>query len=423
MRYRIFTLGCKVNSCDSDTISAVLEAGGLRRAEEDESPDLAVINTCAVTSESTRKSRQLTRHVKNLYPGCFVAVCGCFARVGEGASIPEEADAVIADTAAELTGKKILEAFTGKSSDELFPALLGTVHETRTRAALKIQDGCNRYCTYCIIPYLRGKLWSADPKDVTEKINALSSEGYREVVLTGIHIASYSFDGHGLIDLLEKVDSECSVDRFRLGSLEPVLMNEEFVSRLSRLGRLCPHFHLSLQSGSAGVLSRMKRRYSPEDYLGYMKTIRSSIPDAVFTTDIITGFPGESEEEFSETAEFVKKAGFAHVHIFPYSPRPLTPAAGMSGQLSRAEKHERLKELERVCAEVSRDVLSSFVGSQLEVLSEYVNERGLCEGYSENYLRVNFPGEDRDINRIVKVRVTALEDGMLLGEKVSDDRH
>lgn len=409
-----------MNSCDSDTISAALEAAGLAAAGEGEAPDLAVINTCAVTAESVRKSRQLTRHVRSMYPECFIAVCGCFARLEEAVDELPEADCVIRETRADLSGKAVLEAYLGRSSDGVAPALLGTVHETRTRASLKIQDGCNRFCTYCIIPYLRGKLWSASPDDVIEKINALSSEGYREVVLTGIHIASYSYEDKSLMDLLERVDSESAIERFRLGSLEPVLMSGEFVGRLSRLKKLCPHFHLSLQSGSTSVLARMKRRYSAAEYLGFMERIRKALPDAVFTTDIIVGFPGETEEEFRETCGFVRQARFAHVHIFPYSRRPGTSAADMSEQLTRAQKHARLKELESVCSEVSSEVLSDFEGKELSVLTEYINGKGLCEGYSENYLRCEFPGDSGDINRIVRARIVSSSGGILRGEKITD---
>ena len=418
MRYSIYTLGCKVNSCDSDTISSYLRAAGFEPAREGEEPDLAVVNTCAVTAESVRKSRQLTRHVRTMWPGCFVAVCGCFARMEEAKEALPEADMLISETRADTAGRMILEGFSGRSAEGMVPPLLGTVHETRTRASLKIQDGCNRFCTYCIIPYLRGKLWSASPDDIIEKMNALSEEGYREVVLTGIHIASYSYGDMGLIDVLERIDSESTVERFRLGSLEPTLMSGEFVTRLSRLRKLCPHFHLSLQSGSTSVLERMKRRYSAEDYLAFMDRIREAIPSAVFTTDIIVGFPGESEEEFSETCAFVSGARFAHVHIFPYSRRPGTPAADMPGQLSRGEKHSRLKKLEGICAEASSEVLSSFVGKVLSALPEYVNGSGLCEGYSENYLRVGFPGGEDDINRIVRVRILTSGQGLLTGEKL-----
>ena len=409
-----------MNSCDSDTISAALEAAGLAAAGEGEAPDLAVINTCAVTAESVRKSRQLTRHVRSMYPECFIAVCGCFARLEEAGDELPEADRIIRETRADLSGKAILEAYLGRSADGVAPALLGTVHETRTRASLKVQDGCNRFCTYCIIPYLRGKLWSASPDDVIEKINALSAEGYREVVLTGIHIASYSYEDKSLMDLLERVDSESAIERFRLGSLEPVLMSGEFVGRLSRLKKLCPHFHLSLQSGSTSVLARMKRRYSAAEYLGFMERIRKALPDAVFTTDIIVGFPGETEEEFRETCGFVRQARFAHVHIFPYSRRPGTPAADMPEQLTRAQKHARLKELESVCSEVSSEVLSLFAGKELSVLTEYINGKGLCEGYSENYLRCEFPGDSDDINRIVRVRIVSSSGGILTGEKITD---
>ena len=197
-------------------------------------------------------------------------------------------------------------------------------------------------------------------------------------------------------------------------------MSGEFVGRLSRLKKLCPHFHLSLQSGSTSVLARMKRRYSAAEYLGFMERIRKALPDAVFTTDIIVGFPGETEEEFRETCGFVRQARFAHVHIFPYSRRPGTPAADMPEQLTRAQKHARLKELESVCSEVSSEVLSLFAGKELSVLTEYINPKGLCEGYSENYLRCEFPGDSDDINRIVRVRIVSSSGGILTGEKITD---
>lgn len=421
MKFRIFTLGCKVNSCDSDIISSVLKLyGHSESANDDEKVDFAVINTCAVTAESERKSRQLIRKIKTQYKGAYVFACGCWSRVGNSPeeSVPE-ADLIIKHKQPEVIAREILKFLNPDIDMDFLDNLTcmgGTLSETKVRSALKIQDGCNRYCTYCIIPYARNKMSSVPMEKAVEEVKSLVIRGYKEVALTGIHIASYKDGENTLIDLIEKISSETSIERIRLGSLEPKLITEEFVTRLKKVKNFCPHFHLSLQSGSSTVLRRMHRRYSAEEYLSYCRLIKEHIPNAAFTTDIIVGFPGESEEEFNQTLDFVEKVGFSHVHIFPYSQRQGTPAADYPDQLSKSVKHERVKILSKKCDEVSNRVLSEFIGKTMNVLCEYINDDGLAEGYSENYIRTCFASDENAVNQICPVIITKVCGNMLFGE-------
>lgn len=422
MKFKIYTLGCKVNSCDSGIIAEILKNAGFEECCGDENAAINIINTCAVTAESERKSRQLIRKVRNLNPSSFVAACGCWSRVAVNINdVENEANVIIAhkkaeDTAAEIVREASLFFGLEQNVSEEGCIVSGTITEHKTRAALKIQDGCNRFCTYCIIPYARASLYSVSLEKVVSDVNELVKAGFKEVVLTGIHIASYNDEGKKLIDVIEAVASQTSIQRIRLGSLEPKLITEDFVRRLAEIKSFCHHFHLSLQSGSSTVLKRMNRRYTAEEYLSHVELIRRYMPDAVFTTDIIVGFPGETEEEFIETVEFVKKVRFANVHLFPYSRREGTPAANYPNQLSRKKKHERLKLLERVCCEVACGVLGDFVGKDLEVLTEYVNEKGLLEGYSANYLRVEAPSCGRGENEIHSAKIERTDGNMLVGE-------
>ncbi len=421
MKFKIYTLGCKVNSCDSGIIAEILKNAGFEECGDDEKAEINIINTCAVTAESERKSRQLIRRVRNANPSSFVAACGCWSRVAvDTADVEGEADVIVTHKKAEDTAEEIIKKvslFFGLEQNESAESfiVLGTITESKTRAALKIQDGCNRFCTYCIIPYARASLCSVPLEKVVDDVKELVKAGFKEVVLTGIHIASYNDGGKKLIDVIEAVSSQTAIQRIRLGSLEPKLVTEDFVRRLAEIKSFCPHFHLSLQSGSTSVLQRMNRRYTADEYLSYVDLIREYMPEAVFTTDIIVGFPAETEEEFGETVEFVKKVRFAHVHLFPYSRRKGTPAANYPDQLSRKKKHERLKILERVCNEVSLNVLSGFVGKELEVLTEYINAKGLLEGYSANYLRVEATPSGRSENEIHSVKIERLDGNILQG--------
>ena len=421
MRFFIFTLGCKVNLCDSETIASRLISAGMDRCTKPEEADLIIINTCAVTAESERKSRNSIRHYASVNPEAIIAVGGCWTRVGNREEISDGLDYIRfeqtdAEEAASFLVAKLKErGFIPEDEDVKYRE--GIYRQSRTRASLKIQDGCNRYCSYCIIPYARGRLSSMDADLLMTSCDQLAGEGFKEVVLTGIHIASYSFEGKTLTDAVEEA-SRSAIRRIRLGSLEPVFVNEDFAARTAATGKLCPHFHLSLQSGSTEVLKRMHRRYTREEYIESVRILRSHFPDATFTTDIIVGFPGESEEEFMDSVSIVEEVGFAHVHVFPFSPRRGTPAAEMPFQLTRAQKHDRVLRLMEVAERTGTEVKKNLIGRTLNVLPEYVNNSGQYVGYSENYIRCVFSSGIECINEIVPVKAVFLEGENIYCERV-----
>ena len=420
MRFFIFTLGCKVNLCDSETIASRLISAGMDRCAKPKEADLIIINTCAVTAESERKSRNSIRHYASVNPEAIIAVGGCWTRVGNREEISDGLDYICfeqtdAEEAASFLVAKLKErGFIPEDEDVKYRE--GIYRQSRTRASLKIQDGCNRYCTYCIIPYARGRLSSMNADLIRASCDQLAGEGFKEVVLTGIHIASYSYEGKTLTDAVEEA-ARSAISRIRLGSLEPVFVSENFAARTAATGKLCPHFHLSLQSGSTEVLRRMHRRYTREEYLESVRILRSHFPDASFTTDIIVGFPGENEEEFMDSVSIVEEVGFAHVHVFPFSSRRGTPAAEMPLQLTRAQKHDRVLRLMEVSEKTGSKVKKGLIGKTLNVLPEYVNESGQYEGYSENYIRCTFNSGTDCINEIVPVKAVSLKGEILYCEK------
>ncbi len=423
MKYKFVTLGCKVNACDSRIIGACLENAGYPEAADLSSAGIIIVNSCAVTAESERKSRSMLRRMKSLYPQALAAVCGCWPRVNmaEAQNI-EQADLIVAaktpvDAAAEIISFLKNTGVTAMPAAECSP-LFAHYFEDKTRAAVKVQDGCNRFCTYCIIPYARGRLTSAAPEEAVEMINEITARGCREAVLTGIHLASYDYQGNKLIDLIEKIGKETNLARLRLGSLEPVVITEEFLQRAAAVSCLCPHFHLSLQSGSDAVLRRMNRRYTADGYLRALADIRRVFPTACFTTDVIAGFPGETEEEFAETAAFIAEARFSHVHVFPYSRRRGTKAYDMPGQISNAVKHDRAVRLIALSEETAAGVYADFVGQTLALLPERVNEGGLYEGYTENYLKTTVAAEGDKRGCITPVKIISAEGCVLRGEKI-----
>ncbi|MCR4722317.1 MAG: tRNA (N(6)-L-threonylcarbamoyladenosine(37)-C(2))-methylthiotransferase MtaB [Eubacteriales bacterium] len=421
MRFFIFTLGCKVNLCDSETIASRLISAGMDRCTKPEEADLIIINTCAVTAESERKSRNSIRHYISVNPEALIAVGGCWTRVGRREEICGEPDYIFfeqtdAEDAASFILAKLKErGFTPGEEGGQYRE--GIYRQSRIRASLKIQDGCNRYCTYCIIPYARGSLSSMDADLIRTSCDQLAGEGFKEVVLTGIHIASYSSAGRTLTDAVVEAAGS-AILRIRLGSLEPAFVNEDFAVRTAATGKLCPHFHLSLQSGNTDVLRRMHRRYTREEYLESVRILRSHFPDATFTTDIIVGFPGESEEEFMDSVSIVEEVGFAHVHVFPFSSRKGTPAAKMPSQLTKAQKHERVLRLMEASEKTGAEIKKGLIGRTLNVLPEYVNSSGLYEGYSENYIRCAFASGIECINEIVPVKAKYLEGEILYCERV-----
>lgn len=421
----VLTLGCKVNQYESESMIESFKNAGYQVVESD-TADYYVINTCTVTSISDRKSRQFMRRARKANPNAVIAVVGCYSQVS-----PEQVEAieevnVVLGTNEKKDITKYLESATSTSKIVQVGEIMKTksydemsIEDTvdKTRVFMKIQDGCNQFCTYCIIPYARGPIRSRNPENIITEAKVLASKGFKELVLTGIHLSSYGLDlkTTSLIEIIETLDKIEGIKRIRLGSLEPKIITEEFVTRLSKLNNFCNHFHLSLQSGSDTVLERMNRRYSTEVYYEAVNLINKHLDKASFTTDIIVGFPGETDQEFEETCEFVKRVNFSKVHIFKYSPREGTKAAVMKEQIHGEVKTNRSHGLQDLCTDVEKKYNESFIGQVLPVLFEEVVE-GHFEGLTEGYLRVAVRSLDNIVNTIRNVRVTSYENNKLYGD-------
>ena len=425
MKYIIYTLGCKVNQYETQAMETILQQRGFDRAAPGEQADAVIVNTCAVTAESGRKSRQTIRRLRDENPGAVVAVCGCYSQLSPedvkeiGASVifgsGDHAGLVDALEKALSAGEHTVsvdEPFKRRSFERL-PA--GAV-DGRTRAMLKIQDGCVNFCTYCIIPYTRGRLRSLPLEDAAEEVRRIAAEGYREIVLTGIEVASYGVDlpgKPGLADVILVCAENAGNMRIRLGSLEPTVVTEDFCRRLSECGKLCRHFHLSLQSGCDRTLKNMNRKYGTEFFYSACELLRKYFPGCALTCDLITGFPGESEADHAATLGFIRRCGFADMHIFPYSRRPGTPADKMPGQIVNAVKNRRAHEAQRIAAEMHAEFLRRSVGGTLPVLFE-TEADGRCTGHSDTYILVS--AEGRGLRGTVRdVRITGTDGEMLTG--------
>ena len=403
MKYIISTLGCKVNQYETQAMEGFLNERGFERAVPGEIADAVIVNTCAVTAESGRKSRQTIRRLRDENPGAVLAVCGCYSQLEPdavqeigadvifGAADREKlVDAVVRACEAGEKTRDIDEPFKRREIERL-PA--GAV-DHRTRAMLKIQDGCVNFCTYCIIPYTRGRLRSLPCDEAAREAKRLATEGYREIVLTGIEVASYGVDlpgKPGLADVIEAVAAACGDMRIRLGSLEPTVITEDFCCRLAATGKLCRHFHLSLQSGCDRTLKAMNRKYDTATFFEKTELLRKYFPGCALTGDLITGFPGETEEDFNATCAFLWKCRFAAMHVFPYSRRPGTPADSMPDQCPKRVKEERAHQAQRLCDSMHRDYLRSCVGQTLPVLFES-EEDGSSTGHSDTYMPVKVKG-------------------------------
>ena len=425
-KVKFHTLGCKVNQYETEAASELFEKAGYEVLEGDFPADVYVINTCTVTSLSDSKSRQIIRRSKRENPNSIMVVMGCYSQVSaEEVADIEGVDIVIGTTERNeivdlvekfKNNKEQISIVRDIKKDKTFQPLDIKAIKNMTRAYLKVQDGCNRYCSYCIIPYARGNIRSRDPKDVIAEVEKLSQNGYKEVVLTGIHVASYGkdLDNFDLLKLIEVIHPIEGIERIRLSSLEPRLITEEFLQGVSKLPKFCDHFHLSLQSGSNTVLQRMNRKYTREDYLETVERIRRYYPQAGITTDIIVGFPGETEEEFQETLDLVKKVAFSRVHVFKYSIRKGTPAATMKGQVDGKIKNSRSQDLIALTEALRADFERSFIGKDMEVLVERKTD-GLYHGHSTNYVEVFFTGQGDYFNKLVEVEITDFIDGKLRG--------
>ena len=426
MKYIIATLGCKVNQYETQAMETLLRAKGHEPAAEGEQAGLVIVNTCAVTAESGRKSRQLIRRLRDENPEAALAVCGCYsqlspesarelgAKVIYGAALRQKFVEAAERAALEGVGEENVDAPFKRRDFECLPA--GAV-SGRTRAMLKIQDGCVNFCSYCIIPYTRGRLRSLPLEEAARQSRELAAQGYRELVLTGIEVASYGVDlpgKPGLADIVETVSESCGDMRLRLGSLEPTVIDEDFCRRLAATGKLCRHFHLSLQSGCDVTLKAMNRKYDTARFFEAVQLLRKYFPGCALTGDLICGFPGESEADHAQTLEFIEKCGFAEMHIFPYSRRPGTPADKDPRQLTNAVKSRRTKQAQQVAERSRLAYMQQALGTVLPVLFESGDE-SFSVGHSDSYLpvKVNVPGLR---GKMGNVTIRSIAEGMLIGE-------
>ena len=393
------TLGCKVNQYETNAMAQEFLRKGYKVVEHTKVADIYVINTCTVTNMSDRKSRQMLRRVKELNQRAVVVACGCYAQVAKGELEKiEEVDLILGNNEKKKI-VELVEEFQKNNRKELevedvmnqkeFVEFGSVIYTEKIRAVIKVQDGCDRFCSYCIIPYARGRVRSRKPESIISEIKKIAEEGIKEVVITGIHIASYGKDfkneNYRLIDLLEEINKIEGIERIRLGSLEPLLITEEFVSRLVKLEKICHHFHLSLQSGCDETLKRMNRRYTTEEFRNIVKLLRENYKDVNLTTDVIVGFPGETEEEFNRTYEFLKEIKFYKMHVFKYSQRKGTKAAVMSGQIDGKKKEERSQKLIELSNKYEKEYNETYVGKEVEVLWEEEKE-GFYRGHTKNYM-------------------------------------
>mgnify|MGYP000247352731 FL=1 len=438
------TLGCKVNSYETEAIRGMFEASGYRVVDFKDVADIYVVNTCTVTNIADRKSRQMLHQARKRNPNAVIVAVGCYVQSAKDDLLKDgSADLVVGnnkkteivklveDYLAENTSSvnMIIDIGAEREFEEL--SVLSTVD--KTRAFIKIQDGCNRFCSYCIIPYVRGRVRSRNEDDIISEAGRLAESGYKEIVLTGIHISSYGTDRLDnaedvyrimpLASLIKAIGRIPGIERIRLGSLEPRIITEDFVKMLKETPKLCPHFHLSLQSGSASVLKRMNRRYTPEEYEDRVRLLRRYYDDPAITTDVIVGFPGETEEEFGETLDFVQRIGFSAIHVFKYSKRAGTKAAEMKDQLSEDVKHRRSNMLISAAKRMSKDYRAGFVGRIEKVLveeEEVIDGTKYYVGHNERYLKLAVEAADAltdPVNRIIDVKVIRLltDDILLCG--------
>ena len=397
---------------------------GYNIVHENEESDICVINTCTVTNIADKKSRQIIRHVKKKNPNAIIVVTGCYAEVNrKKLEDIQEIDIIIGnsekkDIVSIVENKMLVDETKTINSEKYFSEFGITTYTEKTRAVIKVQDGCNNFCSYCIIPYARGRIRSRNIENVKKEIEEAVKNGIKEVVITGIHIASYGRDfsnNIGLIDLLEEINKIEGLERIRLGSLEPNIINEEFVTRLKKLNKICNHFHLSLQSGCDETLKRMNRKYTTEQFRKVVKLLRDNFKDVALTTDVIVGFPGETETEFETTYKFLEDIKFSKMHIFKYSPRQGTVATKMPNQIEANVKEQRSKRLIELSNRDEKEFIEVNIGKTLEVLFETKTNDEYTEGHTTNYIVVKAKGTNlENTKQFVKIEKT--EQNILIGK-------
>ena len=430
----IYTLGCKVNQYESEAIAEALEENGIKILSSSEICDAYIINTCTVTAESDRKARQFIRRAISKNPNAYIAVTGCFAQTSHEEIAKINGVDLICGNTDKLEVAKYIIDFFNSSIKKSNPTVLVkdiqnaqfedmSIHKfERTRAYVKIEDGCENRCAYCIIPSARGKVRSKDPNKLIAEVEALVKNGCKEVVLTGIETASYGKDLEGitLADILCKVDKIKGLERIRLGSLDPSLIKPEFVEKISKLTSLAPHFHLSLQSGSSRILALMRRKYNAEMAMNAIRLLKNSIPNVSFTTDVIVGFPQETEADLLETADFIRKAEFLTVHLFSYSNRKGTEASKMKGQLNSEEKNRRLHILEKTAKETKKDFISKQISNCpiKKVLFETFDGIS-AHGHTDNFIEVSVKSEKDLRGLILPVKIENTDGDICFGRLIN----
>lgn len=435
------TLGCKVNIYETEAMQELMQKAGYSIVDFDDKADIYVVNTCSVTNMADRKSRQMLHKAKKDNPDAVIVAVGCYVQAAaKSIKQDEKIDIIIGNNmknkiadiindyyehqdpnTVDISGDFVLDISKIKEYEE-FRVLK---HKEHTRAFIKIQDGCNQFCSYCIIPYTRGRVRSRSIEEIEKEVRDLVHAGYKEVILTGIHISSYGLDFEEkiqLIELVEKVAKVAGVERLRISSLEPRIITEEFVERLAKLDNFCPHFHLSLQSGSDNTLKAMSRRYDASEFKEGVRLIRKYFYMPALTTDIIAGFPGETEDDFTESLEYIRDIGFFELHVFPYSKREGTKAASMKETLSNKDKTRRVNLLLSMQEPIRRKFLEEKIGKEVEVLieSEFEHEnKRYVLGHSKEYIKVALPYIEKARNMIIPAKlISFIKDDIILGEEL-----
>ena len=427
------TLGCKVNQYETNAMIQEFVQNGYTIVENDEKADIYVVNTCTVTNMSDRKSRQMLRRVKEINNDSIIVACGCYVQVAkEEVQKIEEINITIGNNEKKDIVKIIEKYIQENKSQNKIEDVMNTkefvdfgdiTYTEKTRAVIKVQDGCDRFCSYCIIPYARGRVRSRKPQSIISEISKISEQGIKEVVITGIHIASYGKDfkdNYSLIDLLEQINEINGIERIRLGSIEPLLITEDFIKRLIKLNKVCHHFHLSLQSGCNDTLKRMNRRYTTEDFIEIVERLRKYYKDVILTTDIIVGFPQETDEEFEKTYQFLEKIKFYKMHIFKYSPRKGTKAAIMSGQIDGKIKEERSQKLIQLSDKNEEEYNKDYIGKKVEILFEE-KKNGYFQGHTKNYILALYKTEENIENHILSLKCVDIGKNCILVEKCNEN--
>lgn len=429
-RAAFYTLGCKVNQYETEAMTESFENAGYEIVDYTEYADIYIINTCTVTNMGDRKSRQIIRRALELNPYAFVAVAGCYSQIAPKKVLEIPGVNLVMGTNERCRVVELVE-YGMKKNEKLnlvndimevreFEEMSINSYKSRTRAFLKIQEGCDQYCTYCIIPYARGHVRSRKPDSIIAEVKGLAGSGFREVVLTGIHVASYGKDlgDTSLIDIIEKVHNVAGIDRIRMSSVDPNVMTDEFIIRLKKLPKICRHFHLSLQSGCDETLKRMNRRYTTEEYKRVVEKLREVFAAVAITTDLIVGFPGETEAEFQKTVDFVDEISFSAMHVFKYSSREGTPASKLKNQVSPEIKDARSKLITSIAQKNEEKFKKSFIGCSMKVLYEHSinDDHSLFEGLTDNYIRVFSESQEDIKGKIIETTLLKMEKDYLEGK-------